>query len=509
MAQSPEQIAALRYKAKTDLYWLATEILENKDFIWRIHKPMCDLFVQKKPGLSIAEQDSVKERMLLVSRGHFKTTVDEADIIQWILVFPNIRILIMSGKAEIVEGMIKNIKGHFQNNPKLRALFPELCPPIDKEFGNLTQFTTPGRTKQFREPTVMATAGESVKAGLHFDVIKGDDLVNEINSNTIELIRKTRQRWTYTGPIVEPYGYRDLIGTPYAETDLYAHRRKKNKKLKIYQMPVWQVKPQYLEYLQKGGELLEEMVMINFYERFSFEWLMAQRDDDPYIFNCQYLLDPVPTYSATFTEDQINSHIIPQLQIPKQGVIFQRWDIGFSQKKYADYSVGATGMYDAYGNLFILDIFMAKLGPHELINAIVTQAMKWRPNRVGIEEAGGSKLMLPSLETKMRELEYFINFDWFPTSPTKHKREVIAALQPLLIDHKLYFSTHIDRSVMDELTKQFTKFPMYAHDDGPDAIAGLLDYRGLVDIQPLNPPEEDQTIYDDSDFTVGYGLNAG
>lgn len=507
---TPEQIAQLRYKAKTDLYWLATEILGNDAFIPRIHGPMCDLFVKKKPGLSLAEQDTVKERLLLASRGHFKTTVDEADIIQWILLDANVRVLILSGKEDIVLGMVKNIKEHFQLNPKLRALFPELCPPEGKEFGNQTSFTIPGRTKRMREPTVLATAGQSVKAGLHFDVIKGDDLVNEINTNTPELTRKTTQRWTYTAPIVEPYGYRDLIGTPYDEDDLYADRERKNKKLKVLKIPCWTLKPGAKELIKQGKKLVEEMVNITFPERFSFEWLMNQRADDPYIFNCQYLMDPTPEDMATFHENDLMSHMIPPTNIPKSGRVFQRWDLGFSEEKYSDFSVGVTGLFDEHGNLFILDIAMGKWGPNDLVNAIVTQAVKWRPARVGIEAAGGSKLIQPALEIKSRDLNIWINLDWFKTSPTKHKKEVIAALEPLLVSHKLYFSMAIPSPIIAEVFKQFMKFPKGKHDDAPDAIAGLLEYRGAVDvIQPSQREQEPEPEYSESDYIVGYGLNAG
>lgn len=505
-----EDIARLRYRCKTDLFFLASEILGNADLIWRVHGPMCDLFVQKKPGLSLAAQDTVKERMLLASRGHFKTTIDEADIIQWILLEPNVRVLILSGKEDIVLAMVKNIKEHFQLNPKLRALFPELCPPEGKEFGNQTSFTIPGRTKRMREPTVLATSGQSVKAGLHFDVIKGDDVVNEINTNTIDLTKKTTQRWTYTAPIVEPYGYRDLIGTPYDEDDLYADREKKNKKMKVLKTPCWILKPEYVQAVKNGKKLQEHMVDITFPERFSFEWLMAQRDDDPHIFNCQYLMNPTPEDMATFHEGDLLAHLIPPENIPKAGSVFQRWDFGFSQEKYADFSVGVTGLYDSHGNLFILDIVMAKFSPHDLVNAIVNQSIKWRPNRVGIEAAGGSKLVQPALETKLRELNHHINLDWFKTSPKKHKTEVIAGLEPLLKNHKLYFSMSIPALTIAETFKQFMKFPKGKHDDAPDAIAGLLDYRSSVDvISPDQEQDESLIEYSESDYIVGYGLNAG
>lgn len=503
-----EQIAQLRYKARTDLYFLATEVLDNKDFIARIHKPMCDAFVHKKPGMSIAAQDTVKQRLILASRGHFKTTIDEADIIQWILLEPNIRILILSGKEEIVKSMIRNIKEHFQLNPKLRALFPELCPPENAIFGNQTEFTIPARTKRMKEPTVLATASQSVKAGLHFDIIKGDDLVNEINTATSDQTRKTTERWEYTSPIVEPYGYRDLIGTPYDEDDLYAKVEKKAN-VKTFKMPVWTVKPEYKEHLKSGKKLKAEMVNITFPERFTFDWLMDIRTDNPHLFNCQYLMDPTPEDMATFHENDLKSHLIAPNNIPHSGRVFQRWDFGFSEEKYSDFSVGVTGLYDEHGNLYILDIAFGKWGPHDLVNAIVTQAIKWRPARVGIEAAGGSKLIQPALEVKLRDLQHHINVDWFKTSPTKHKTQVIAALEPLLLSHKLYFSMSIPSIAIAECFKQFMKFPKGKHDDIPDAIAGLLEYRGSVDIiQPFRDDEPEPT-YSESDYIMGYGLNAG
>src|SRR5882757_2470040 len=132
-----EELAKLRYRCKTDLYWFAKEILGMDALVERVHRPVCDTFVQKKPGKSLADQSTTKERLILLGRGHFKTSLDEADIIQWILLDPNIRILVMSGKSDVAEAMVRNVKGHFQTNEKLRALFPEHCPPINVEFGNL------------------------------------------------------------------------------------------------------------------------------------------------------------------------------------------------------------------------------------------------------------------------------------------------------------------------------------------------------------------------------------
>jgi hypothetical protein len=49
-------------------------------------------------------------------------------MIQWILNYPNIRILLSSGTGDQVHGFLKEIKGHFQFNDILRWLYPEYCP---------------------------------------------------------------------------------------------------------------------------------------------------------------------------------------------------------------------------------------------------------------------------------------------------------------------------------------------------------------------------------------------
>ena len=123
-----------RRRCQTDLYWFAKEIL-GYDLVPHVHKPVCDLFVHKDPTKSFADQDHVKQRLLLDPRGHFKTTLDICDIIQWILCFPNTRILIMSGTRDLAQRMNKEIKYHFQYNQLFRELFPEHCPK--KKVGEL------------------------------------------------------------------------------------------------------------------------------------------------------------------------------------------------------------------------------------------------------------------------------------------------------------------------------------------------------------------------------------
>ena len=210
-----------RRRAQTDLYWLATEVLGYRDLIERVHRPVCEMFVLKDPDLPLMEQPGLRQRLILDPRGCFKTTIDLADVIQWLLCFPNVRILLMTGARELAKRMVHELKSHFTSNERMRELFPEYCPEEGKDFGREDGFTTSARTlARLREPSVSISTIESVKAGSHVEVIKLDDVVDELNSSTPEQIEKVVRAFHYTTPILEPNGYRDVIGTRYSPNDL-------------------------------------------------------------------------------------------------------------------------------------------------------------------------------------------------------------------------------------------------------------------------------------------------
>lgn len=483
-----EQKNELRHRARTDLFWLGTKIL-GYDFQPDVHQTICDFFVAKDRNRSFAEQDTIHNRLLLDPRGHYKTTIDIADIVQWILNFPDVRILIMSGKQELAERMLSEVKQHFTVNEKMRALFPEFCGPEGKELGNMSEFTSPARKVIKREPTVSISTITSTRASMHFDIIKFDDVVNEENSATQDLITKVKRGIDYTSPLLDPGGYRDFIGTRYDHSDYYGY---------ILESREWERDARGL--ISKDGLWLchqrkcwvekENEVKLLFPRRkldsgkvvgFTVAELKSLQQDDPYIFNCQYLNDPTPTVNKSFTETLILAHTIPHEQIPKQGRIFITWDFGFSQKEFADWSVGAIGLYDGTGRLFILDLIVGRFSANELVQWVFDSIKHWKPVRVGIEAAAGSLLIQPALELLARQHRVYLPIEWIKVKNTKGaKEERIASLHPLLEQNKLYFSARIFHA--DEMMKQFTRFPKYKHDDIPDAISLLLNFRDMVDI---------------------------
>lgn len=186
-----------RFRAKHDHIFLGTDVL-GMDFQENPHRLLFEQFIPKQPGTDLAYSDldqNTKKRMILWSRGTFKTSSIIVEIVQTILNYPNIRMCFLTGGDQLAKRQLARTKRVFERPTKrFDALFPEFCGKkctldekankwIEKDIklGNAHEFTIPCRTNTtFAEPTFAISTARSVKAGSHFDVIFIDDLVNEL-----------------------------------------------------------------------------------------------------------------------------------------------------------------------------------------------------------------------------------------------------------------------------------------------------------------------------------------
>jgi hypothetical protein len=195
-----------------------------------------------EPAIPIQHLEGSRQRLILFPRGHLKTTlVSQAHLIQWVLNFPDIRILLSCYTGDQVENVIRKVKGVFQFNEQFRALFPEFCPKPEKasDFGSKDNFTTPARKMVRGEPTVFSvTVGKTI-AGYHPDVIFHSDLVDKENVKTPGGINDVIEHFRYMNPLLERYnasegreasrGWIYVEGTPYDFGDLHVQLADDNK----------------------------------------------------------------------------------------------------------------------------------------------------------------------------------------------------------------------------------------------------------------------------------------
>ena len=479
----------MQYMARTDLFWFSKEIL-GYDLVPSVHQPLCDFFAQKNPARSFINQDSQKQRLILDPRGHFKTSLVICDMIQWIINFPNIRWLVMSGTHSLVSRILQEAKSHFQFNERFRSLFPEYCPQDNvKDFGRQDSFTVPCRTNwKLREPTLSTSTVDSVKAGSHFDGGSFDDLVHEKNVGNRDQIAKTKEAFHYTTPLIDPGGYRQMTGTCYNHSDLYADARENSDWLT-------HIRPCWKERVDQNGKTTYDLL---FPERFPLRVLKAIQKENPALFSCQYLNQPVMGGAQQFSEALLNSCFIPRLDFPKESRLYITWDFAFSQKTQADYSVGAVGMFAPDGCLYILDIIRGRFSPEQLANAVVLTACKYHVTALGIENSAGSRLLEPALQYGFRRMNRHVRIDWLKV-PRSNKIERIVVLQPRMTSGRLKILDTIP--YRKEMVQEFTRLGKFGHDDIADAISLLEQYAGKQDI---HWPDEEVEMIATPQYSAAY-----
>jgi hypothetical protein len=224
-----------RIKAKTDTLYLA-EIL---DFDMQ-PEPHFQLFAQfpkmSYPPKPLGDIDPLtKKRLILWSRGTFKTSCVVVYIVQFILSYPDVRICFLTGSDDLAKLQLARVKRLFEvSTERFKYLFPEyvyvsrqnrrtkIWEDCQDAMGNAHLFTVPARTNvTFAEPTMTISTAKKAKAGSHYDVIFADDIVNENNFRSEKMLTRVYDDYVSLLPLLDPQGYLVISGTRYSFGDTY------------------------------------------------------------------------------------------------------------------------------------------------------------------------------------------------------------------------------------------------------------------------------------------------
>jgi predicted phage terminase large subunit-like protein len=516
----------VRRRSRTDLFWLVKYFLwgtnpagvdkhikENK-ITREEYQILCDFFVKKDNTKSIAEQDEFQNRLLLWPRGGFKSTIDVCDAVQWILNFPDIRILFLTGVDDLAVGFVRELKGHFavkEGDVSLMNLFfPEFC-MTEKELdsGNQFEFTCPiwqAKNVHRKEPTVMASSIGSTKSGLHFELIKADDSVCDRNSESPEQCQSISKKLFLAKKLLRTGGYYfELIGTRYADEDHYGVLIEKNVgDIRTTRGPCWEyteniststkilvgraivIKAEVVQKLKvegkpviykeagtEGCDLLLPQIM-------SYAWLMREYNENEETFEGQLNQNPRPASFTIFDKEKLVANTVQFTELPSRGPISQTWDFAFSKKKGRDYCTGSSAIWNDKSQCFIHDLIRARFTPSDLAKAVVDFALKYRPFVISIEDAAGSRLLEPAIKAKALEtgdihiISLTNRIDWIAAETNKDAKKIrMAAMQPWVDAGRLKFAAHLP--FISILYSEFEKcMTGSGHDDIPDVISRQL-----------------------------------
>lgn len=470
----------------TDLFFLGKNIL-GKDLHEKPHREVCDFFLKKNPDIPLKDLDPVKQRLLMIPRGTFKSTLAVIDCVQLILNYPDIRILILTAEKKLATAFSEELRNYFtviKDQPTdFQLLFPEFCVSASKREPS-NEFTTPARKTFRKEPTVWSNSIGSNLPGWHCDYLRCDDVVTNLNSIEGDQVEKIISGFNFARKLIDPDCYCDLIGTPYDSNDLYAHVQKNSDSstLKVLVRPAWTVKPE-----SKGkseSELGKQDYDLLFPARLTYEFLAKERKLDPITFNSQYLVDPRAHSRHLFTEELVRASVISWQSIPKQVSYYAAWDLAYGQSMVTDFTAGPVAAVDPQGRIYIVDLSHGRFNGTDLVFRIADTIRRYPLQLSAIEDMHGARWLEPEIARACARLGVQPRIHWLPVDRSKDAKVIrISRLAQLFAERRLFIS-----DACPELETIIEAFASYtgsknAHDDIPDAISF---FPRFVQINPVN-----------------------
>jgi phage terminase large subunit-like protein len=538
-ASDIRKLVVYRFAAQTNLYFLCHLLEKYDQTTLQTHEEICnDFFVHKDPTFSTFEAfanqySDLKERLLLVPRGGYKSSIDIADCVQWTICFPAITILILTGVYKLSGDFLGEAKQHFTHDESgqkddkgdvilqprqimdkktgewsdsmFQVLFSEHCIPPNT--GTQFEFQTPAGGDD-KEPTIRAASIEQALSGMHFGVLKLDDVVTNENSQNQDRIRTINNQISINKAMLNPYGFFDLIGTWYDEFDQYGITVRQEEKfaeeegltnnihgsvdsgifnssvfVKVYLRSAWWPTDE----AKKSGKVDDEMTksdyVLWFPERLNYEFLEREwkRDEGTGNFAIKYLNNPRKINNVKFPRELLVRRTIPHYQFPQQGIVVTAVDTAYSVKSWADYTVAMTALIFG-GRFYVINMVRGKYNEYDLPKVIANVGYKWKPKRIAIEDSVGVKWMGRELRREMDALKISIPVEFCSLGYGTKLRSKQLKAKPvlrLLGDERLYFLNSCEglAEIYTEM-EQFTGTSDDKHDDIVSAISLLVEQFG-------------------------------
>lgn len=453
---SSDQVAHVRNLCKTDLFFLSQGILGYNDQNYKFgveefaHKALCRFMVQEKSN----------RRMVLMPRGHLKTTICTiADSIRLTLENPNIRILIQNEVLENAESFLKEIKNHWMTNKLLRFLFPELVP--EKFYGPGVDWAqnhaSVVRTTNAKESTYWASGSGGSPQSKHFERIKNDDLVGEKQKNSQVEMAKTIGWIDAQTPLLDSLeDTLDYYGTRKTMSDGYAHVMEKYKsRLKVF----------VREPIEEGRPI---------YSKFPMSELEAIMRDTPDVWAYDYMNNPIGKGGLDWGKGMLRNFMLHEGRVYfehhltgkptswslRELYIITVVDPNSGKVSAPDKAAINTQGWSPDGGIFSLSSRSGRWDPDQLVNEVYEDCKRWNPQKVGFEDVGQQNTMfyfekkceaesrywtpvaLPRDNTKTKEARIRAAL----TTPMKARRVYVMADQLALIGQIQLFPSLADHN---------------------------------------------------------------
>ena len=152
-----------------------------------------------------------------------KSTILQCFVIRQILRNPNVRICYIGRTDDVTKGKAIAIRAQLERIDRDDGLAKLFGKQIGEKWEE-TEFTVAGRTHVgLQNATFTAFSMDSFPTGGRFDFVILDDFIDHTNVNTPEQNRKSKEKWGLLQPFMANGGRIVVVGTTWADDDLYAH----------------------------------------------------------------------------------------------------------------------------------------------------------------------------------------------------------------------------------------------------------------------------------------------
>ena len=387
-AEERAQWIYLRWKCRTDLYFLATEILGFKDIKNRVTGRRR---IDEKLHRRMAEELSREEDTLqLYPRLTMKSAWLKAWVVQRILIDPNVRVGFWSKTASLVMKELAVIKAHFCN-PKLLKLFPDIVYPR-KSWEKDTQNEFCMKREEgtiVQESQVEVWGVDATVTGHHYDYQVYDDILDQDTVRTAAGIEKLLDWYQYMQAIKDVTAIEKVVGTRYHLQDLYGY---------IIHERVFEPRSVAIVSIFKNHGTQSNYSFYTMPELMRLKKKMgaakfsAQMENKPVAEEGRIFSPPYPLYDVA--------------EIPKN----RKYYISVDPAATATQTSDETGICVAFvdtvdpSKAYFKEAYGVKKKPNELVDELISKIVQYRPFRVGIE-TGLQTALQALIDIKIREWE--------------------------------------------------------------------------------------------------------
>jgi predicted phage terminase large subunit-like protein len=387
---------------------------------------------------------------------------------------------------------LRQIKGEFERNETLKGWFPDILwdnPHKESPKWSEDEGITVKRSGNPKEATIEAWGVvDGQPTSKHYGILNYDDLVTSSSVTTPEMIRKTTDALALSYNLGKHGGKRRFWGTRYSLYDTYATLIERGTAIpRIYPAT-------------KDGTVDGEPVFLT-------REALAQkrRDQGPYVYSCQMLLNPTADATQGFKEEWLR-YAIPN----GRGMnIYMIFDPASSKKKDSDYTAGWVLGLASDRNIYVLDMVRDRLSLTQRADLVMAWHRRWRPLMTGYERYG-MMADIEHIKDRMENENY--RFPIVELGGTMGKNDRIRRLVPWFEQGRIYMPKALSKTNYEGVSvdlseafvrEEFLAFPVGQHDDMLDALARVLDEN-----MPVSWPMAGDD-YPDDPFELGRNETTG